>query len=130
MKKYGIGTLMIMIITIILTGCFQGEQSMEEIDAPEDAEAVNNGEDASSSGETEEKGEKESTDEEDEADAESETVARQLYLVDADGMVVSKTLELPKEESKEVAQQSIEHHVKVGHVRSNLPSNWKSNSMN
>ncbi len=126
MKKYSIGTLMIMLITVLLTGCFQGEQSMEEIDAPEDAEAVNNGEDASSSGETEEKGEKEFTDEEDEADAESETVARQLYLVDADGMVVSQTLELPKEESKEVAQQSLEHLVKDGPVTSILPNGFQA----
>src|SRR5690625_5637149 len=125
MKKYSIGTLMIMLITVLLTGCFQGEQSMLEIDAPEDAEAVYNGEAACSSGETEEKGEKEFTDEEDEADAESETVARQLYLVDVDGMMVSQTLELPKEESKEVAQQSLEHLVKYGTVKSILPIEYR-----
>lgn len=128
MKKYSIWTLMIMLITVILTGCFQGEQSMEEIDAPEDAEAVNNGEDASSSDEAEDKEEDKDkdTDKEDESGAASETVARQLYLVDANGMVVSQTLELPKEESKEVAQQSLEYLVEDGPVTSILPNGFKA----
>lgn len=118
-----------MMLAVILTGCFQGEQSMEEIDAPpHDAEAVNN-EGKDSTGDKESAGEDvedaEATDEEEE-DAASDTAARQLYLIDADGMVVSQTLELPTEESKEVAKQALEYLVKDGPVTSILPNGFQA----
>ncbi|HLR67132.1 GerMN domain-containing protein [Virgibacillus alimentarius] len=122
MKKYGVLTLMLMmILSIILTGCFQGEQSMKEIDVPQNNESAEK-EDA-----TDKKSESKETKEGEKGqDSDSEKVARQLYLVDANGMVVSQTLELPKEESKEVATQALEYLVKDGPVTSILPNGFQA----
>ncbi|GAB3064734.1 GerMN domain-containing protein [Virgibacillus ainsalahensis] len=125
MLKRGIFLTGALTLTIILAGCFQGEQSLEEIDPPEDAEAVDNLEEAKGeeSEETEEVSEEEVSEEE---VTESETVARQLFLVDSNGMVASQTLELPMIESKEVAAQVLEHLVKGGPVTSMLPNGFQA----
>ncbi|WP_174613966.1 GerMN domain-containing protein [Virgibacillus ihumii] len=109
-------------LAIVLTGCFQGEQSLnnknEEIDPPkENAEAVNNLENAT-------KGEKNAKDET--AENSANTVSRQLYLLDANGMVASQTLELPVPDSKEVAAQSLEYLVKGGPVAQLLPTGFQA----
>ncbi|WP_077327282.1 GerMN domain-containing protein [Virgibacillus siamensis] len=108
-------------LAIILTGCFQGEQSLnnknEEIDPPkENAEAVNDLEKAG-------KGEEKAVSKSD--DKTSETVSRQLYLIDSNGMVASQTLELPVPESKEVAAQALEYLVKGGPVTQLLPNGFQ-----
>lgn len=110
-------------ITILLTGCFQGEQSMgdeEKIDPPKDAEAVDDLEKATDA--------EKATSEEAKGDekTETDTVARQLFLIDSNGMVAPQTMELPSLESKEVATQSLEYLVKNGPVTSLLPNGFKA----
>ncbi|WP_188453481.1 GerMN domain-containing protein [Virgibacillus oceani] len=114
------GTLLItgiMGISIILTGCFQGEQSMgEKVDPPQNAEPVNELENGSS----------DETGADAENDAAAETVKRQLFLIDANGMVAPQTLEIPKSESKEVAAQALEYLVKDGPVTNLLPNGFQA----
>ncbi|MFD1039555.1 GerMN domain-containing protein [Virgibacillus byunsanensis] len=117
MQKRGIVYLsLLMSLSVILAGCFQGEQSVEELDPPQDAEAVNNQEDATNESDTEA----------DEENMESETVARQLFLVDANGMVAPQTLELPSMDSKEVAEQALQYLVKDGPVTQLLPNGFQA----
>lgn len=127
-KKFFSIILPLGVVVFILSGCFQGEQSLEEMDVPEDAEAVHSkdNKDAKEDNKDEDiEGDKE-TEEEDEDSETLETVPRQLYLLDANGMVVSQTLELPKEESKEVATQVLEYLVKDGPVTSLLPNGFQA----
>ncbi|MBY7143230.1 GerMN domain-containing protein [Virgibacillus sp. NKC19-3] len=125
MHKRGILLTGTLTVSIILTGCMQGEQSIEEMDPPQDAEEVNNTEDTPSS--SEEAAEDEDIAEEGNAEEEaSETVARELYLLDANGMVASQTLELPNPDSKEVATQVIEYLVEGGPVTSMLPNGFQA----
>ncbi|WP_405100734.1 GerMN domain-containing protein [Oceanobacillus sp. FSL H7-0719] len=105
---------------LLLTACFQGEQSSIEIDPPENAEAVSDAqENESTEGSVEEEAENAEVEE-------SETVARQLYLIDANGMVASQILELPSLESKEVATQVIEYLVEDGPVANLLPNGFRA----
>src|SRR5699024_1843827 len=108
-------------------GCFKGEQSMEETDPPpenlaEDNESMDEGT-MDEDGETEVDGETEG-DEDNSNDAQQEKVERELYLIDADGMVASQTLDLPK--SKEVATQAMEYLVKEGPVTPILPNGFEA----
>lgn len=109
-------------LTIGLTGCFQGEQSLEEMDPPENAEAVDNAKDVVKDEDTETVKEEEESEEETVTD----TVARQLYLIDSNGMVAAQTLELPNAESKEVATQVLQYLVKDGPVTSMLPNGFQA----
>lgn len=103
---------------LLLAACFQGEQSLSDIDPPENAEAVN---------EVDE-GEATESDVEDVSDPVdlTETVARQLYLIDSNGMVASQILELPLSESKEVATQVLEYLVQDGPVTEVLPNGFRA----
>ena len=102
---------------LLLSACFQGEQSSIEIDPPENAEAVN---------ETTENEETVAQGGEDAVIEETETVARQLYLIDANGMVASQIIELPLLESKEVAAQVLEYLVMDGPVSEVLPNGFRA----
>lgn len=116
-----------MTFIIILSGCFQGEQSLKEIDPPQDAKPVDNLEDVAADENAEEVNEDTETDKEaTEEDNAAETTARQLFLIDSNGMVASQTLELPKLESKEVATQVLEYLVKGGPVTSMLPNGFQA----
>nr|WP_026681375.1 GerMN domain-containing protein [Priestia megaterium] len=105
-------------MSIILSGCFQGEQSLEEemIDPPQNAEPVDNLEDSDA------KANEQSEDE----DNVSGTIARDLYLIDANGMVASQTLELPTPESNKVATQVLEYLVKGGPISQLLPNGFQA----
>lgn len=122
MHKRGILLLTITVcLSIILTGCFQGEQSLddqEEMDPPKDAEAVDNLESESDDAKE--------ADDSSEGEATTDTAARQLYLLDSNGMVVPQTLELPQIESKEVATQAMEYLVKDGPVSQVLPNGFQA----
>jgi len=118
--------------SLLLTGCFQGEQAVEDVDAPEDAEAGDQMTDTIS-----EDGEDEDSDKEDEVDQDEnveidveedadETVARQLYLVDVNGAIAPQTLELPSADSKEVASQVLQYLIKDGPVTSILPNGFQA----
>lgn len=102
-------------IFIFLTGCFKGEQTMEEIDPPNETETVEKNETTS-----------EETQSEDAEKRHTTTVARQLYLIDTNGMVVPQILELPFPESKEVAKQVLEYLVKEGPVTPLLPNGFQA----
>lgn len=116
-------TGVMMVFLIILTGCFQGEQTLDELDAPpENAEAVDNKDSVLENDEDID----EEIDEENNQDIVQETVARQLYLVDSNGMLVAQTLELPAPESKEVATQVLEYLVKEGPVTPILPNGFQA----
>lgn len=127
-------------LIIVLTGCFQGEQSLEEMDPPDDQEVVD-GEDGKENddetGDTdqeiaEEEDENDAPDEEDEAeedeaaDESTQMVERQLFLLDKDGMVAPQILELPAQEDKEVATQALEYLVRGGPVTSLLPNGFQA----
>lgn len=104
-------------LAVVLSGCFQGEQSLEEeMDPPQDAEAVNSLEQAND--------EKQESVEEELTDDVTEMVPRELYLIDKNGMVASQTLELP--ETNEVGKQLMEHLVKGGPVNSLLPNGFQA----
>ncbi|ASK63038.1 spore gernimation protein [Virgibacillus phasianinus] len=108
-------------ISVILTGCFQGEQSLEKVDPPQDATEVSNtqGKDAKATKENAtEKSSKEK------AEKTTETQETQLYLLDSNGMVVPQTLELPA--TKEVATQALEYLVKDGPVTQLLPNGFQA----
>ncbi|WP_067727252.1 GerMN domain-containing protein [Oceanobacillus damuensis] len=114
MRKRGMLLIGTMSISVILSGCFQGEQSLEEIDPPQDAEAVDNLENIA-----------EEVNEDTEVVAE-ETVPRQLFLIDSNGMVASQTLELPAPNANEVAAQVLEYLVKGGPVTPMLPNGFQA----
>lgn len=97
----------------------QGEQTGGEVDIPEEVELVD----------------ELSTDDSDKEEIVSEvendnsnigTVSRQLYLIDANGMVVPQHLELPKIETKEVATQVLSYLVKGGPVTAILPNGFQA----
>src|SRR5690625_2713841 len=117
------GSLLFLLITcllVILSGCFKGEQSMENIDPPEDTGAMDQVEESDQNDKDETSGENQ---EEPEA---KETIASELYVMDVNGMVVSQTLELPAPESQEVAKQALEHLVVEGPVTSLLPNGFNA----
>src|SRR5699024_9209182 len=101
-------------LLLILTGCFEGEQSMEEIDAPKE----NIEEKAAKA--------KDKIKEEQKEEKSEEKAAKEIYLIDANGLIASQTLELPKVESKEVATQALEHMVKGGPVTEMLPNGFEA----
>src|SRR5699024_5670544 len=60
------------------------------------------------------------------SDQTAETIPRELYLIDANGLVAAQTLELPAPESNEVATQVLEHLVKGGPVTPMLPNGFQA----
>ncbi|ALX48232.1 GerMN domain-containing protein [Lentibacillus amyloliquefaciens] len=119
-------------LTIILAGCFQGEQSLdnEEMDPPQDAEAGDgmdeNAAEEANTEENENTENQEDQENQDQGNAASDPVDRQLYLLDSNGMVASQTLQLPQPESNEVAKQALEYLVKDGPVSSLLPNGFQA----
>ncbi|WP_323125840.1 GerMN domain-containing protein [Gracilibacillus oryzae] len=128
---------------LLLTGCgvFQGEQTLEQLDAPpEDSALTENagideeelptteGEDESEEGVeegAEEDGTKDGSEDEGTSST-SETVSRVLYLLDENGLVVPHEVELPTPASKEVAKQVLEYLVKDGPVTGMLPTGFQA----
>lgn len=106
--------------SVLLSGCglFGGEQATQEIDPPQivsyedDATAVEEGTDK----------EGVAVDNQDEVMA--ETVTRELYLIDANGLVVPQTFELPKSES--AAKQVLQYLVDGGPVNNMLPDGFRA----
>ncbi len=106
-KKNIFISLAIFCAIVLLTGCFNKE-SLEEMDVPQNEDA-----------------EKTSSDmEENESDA--DMVPRELYFIDANGMVAAQTIELPLEASKRVATQVLEHLVADGPVSSKIPNGFRA----
>jgi germination protein M len=135
MKKKGTLIVGAVSLSLILSGCFQGEQSLEqEMDPPQDAEAVNSLEDSTSENKNEkekgnekvESGDQVDTEEKDTGSDEAalEMVPRELYLMDKNGMIAAQTIELPG--TSEVGKQLMEHLVKGGPVTSLLPNGFQA----
>ncbi|WLV23722.1 GerMN domain-containing protein [Aciduricibacillus chroicocephali] len=114
-------------MSLMLTGCFNGEQSLTDLSK---GTADQNTEVTKDLKKPEEKDMKEvpkaDAKEDKKAEAAEETVARQLYLIDANGMVAPQTLELPKTDSKAVASQAMEYLVKGGPVSEMLPNGFQA----
>ncbi|MUV39402.1 Spore germination protein GerM [Lentibacillus sp. JNUCC-1] len=120
MKMRGIFLLAFTVmLSIVLTGCFQGEQSSEEIDPPPESEAVKG-----EAGETD-SAENEKMDSGD-TEEQAQTIQRELYLIDKNGMVAPQTIEIPLPESREVATQALEYLVKDGPINELLPNGFKA----
>ena len=118
-------------LIVFLAGCFQGEQTMEEMDPPQQAEEVDQLEDPEMETDedpenAEDEADEEAAPEENTEDTPEETVPREIYLIDSTGMVASQVIELPKTETKEVATQVLEHLVKGGPVTSMLPNGFQA----
>lgn len=102
--------ILIVVSFIVLVGCnSSNEEVLEDIDAPIDQ-----------ADETEE------VEDVDENDQTTEAVARQLYLLSKEGIVVPQTVELPKIESDAVATQVLEYLVEDGPITDLLPSGFEA----
>src|SRR5690625_105919 len=86
----------LIIVTLLLTGCLKGEQTKEneedpynnQIEENEDWESINDEVDN------------------DEQEKHSGTVEREIYLIDANGFVVSQTFQLPvRSEERRVGKE-------------------------
>src|SRR5699024_1084805 len=106
-RKKIVISLVIFCAIVLLSGCLKKE-SLEEMDVPQNEDAIKTSEDVSEYGE--EDG--------------SEMVARDLYFIDAHGMVASQTIELPLEESMKVATQVMEHLIVDGPGSSIVPNGF------
>ena len=116
MRKHLTLILVVAFSSLLLAGCFQGEQSLPDIDPPQNAEAVDGSEQSSTTEDENVDGEVES----------NQTVERQLYLLDSNGLVAPQSIELPVPESKEVATQLLEYLVKDGPVTALLPNGFQA----
>ncbi|MEN2765699.1 GerMN domain-containing protein [Ornithinibacillus xuwenensis] len=105
---------------VLLTGCFQGEQSSPDMDPPQNAQAVDNAQEQTT--DTESEGNESDT----ETAGTEDTVQRQLFLLDSNGLVAPQTVDLPVPDSKEVASQVLEYLVKDGPVTSLLPNGFQA----
>lgn len=116
----------IMSISVILSGCFQGEQSLEgKIDPPPDSTEVNSSKTSADSEATKADAKEEGTKEEGtKEEAASKTLETQLYLIDSNGMVAPQKFELPA--TDEVATQALEYLVKDGPVTQLLPNGFQA----
>lgn len=123
MKSLGFKPMIIMVILLLttglLSGClFEGEQTLEKMDSPEEAM------DKMDSALEDDTPKEEEPSDEAEEDATSQTVERELYLMDENGMIVPQTIELPA--SQEVASQALEYLVKDGPVTNLLPNGFQA----
>lgn len=118
MGKYGVLLFQLLIVfTLLLSGCFKGEQALNEIDVPQEY-----------TGEEKEElvDEQEEPEEDEQTIVVNETIDRQLFLIDESGMVVPQTLKLPTIESKAVATQVLNYLIKEGPVTEILPNGFQA----
>ena len=111
--------LCILFVALLLGGCFQGEQAFEEIDVPDESIIYEDELD-----ELWEEDDNVETDDKKQVTESVETVLRELYLFDADGLVVPQQLELPKTES--AALTTLQYLVKDGPVTEMLPNGFQA----
>lgn len=123
MKSLGFKPMIIAIFLLLatglLSGClFEGEQTLEKMDSPEEA--------VTTTPETvlEDDAPEEEPSEEGDEPEQAQTVNRELYLMDANGMIVPQTITLPA--SQEAAAQALEYLVKDGPVTNLLPNGFQA----
>ncbi|GAE44014.1 germination (cortex hydrolysis) and sporulation protein GerM [Mesobacillus boroniphilus JCM 21738] len=116
-KKAVVVTAATLATTVFLSGCglFGGEEK-KKIDPPQDVTSMEDGEtlDENVSTETNEDGK----------EAVETSIQTELYLIDKNGYVVSRTMSLPKKEG--VAQQALEYLVANGPVEQMLPNGFRA----
>lgn len=116
--------VLLMIVAVVFSGCFKGEQTFEEIDVPEETVMYEDDEspelDANRDSDADEEGEGEDVN----VSETEETVLREIYLIDADGFVVPQMLEIPKTES--AALTTLQYMVKDGPVTEMLPNGFQA----
>ncbi|WP_042146215.1 GerMN domain-containing protein [Paucisalibacillus sp. EB02] len=122
-KRYLLILLASLCTLLLLTGCFQGEQSLPDMDPPPNAEAVDGQENQATDNEA---GNTEDTGEADQTEEPNQTVLRQLFLLDSNGLVAPQSVELPVPDSKAVASQVLEYLVQDGPVTSLLPNGFQA----
>lgn len=128
MRKYlRTGAPLILAATLVTTGCSIGSKDVStKMDEPhvnyvEDTDEI----ELDEAGTVDEVSEEDSQEEDNEQATESaETVQRELYLLDANGLVVPQTLTLPKQEG--VLKQLLEYLVADGPVAELLPSGFQA----
>ncbi|CAM3750847.1 GerMN domain-containing protein [Mesobacillus zeae] len=107
--------------TVFLSGCgLLGNEEKKEIDPPQNVTYLKDSEAGSTEGKTaaeaKDGGKKES--------AETSMVETELYLIDKDGYVVSKSMSLPKKDA--IAKQALEYLVVNGPVSEMLPNGFRA----
>ncbi len=126
MRLRGIGFALLLLSCILtISGCgFGFEKSLKEIDPPK-VDYVNEGEqmEDNETGATKE-GEVEEATGEEPSEEVTEMTTRQLYLLDANGMVVPQSFQLPAVES--AAKQALEYLVVDGPITEMLPNGFKA----
>lgn len=94
---------------ILLTGCFNKE-ALEEVDVPPNEATTTSSEEATT----------------DESTEENDRVARELYFIDASGLVASQIVELPLDASHKVATQVLEQLVVDGPGNATIPNGFRA----
>ncbi len=94
---------------VFLAGCLKKE-TLQEMDVPKEDDPLKTSEEM----------------QDDELINDADMVARQLYFIDAYGMVASQTIELPLEASHQVATQVLEHLVVGGPISSKIPNGFRA----
>lgn len=112
----------ILLVVAIVSGCFKGEQTFDEIDVPE--ETVMYEDDESLGLDVDGNPDTEDADSVVDVNETEETILREVYLLDADGFVVPQMLEIPKTES--AALTTLQYMVKDGPVTEILPNGFQA----
>ncbi|MTH52929.1 sporulation protein [Bacillus mangrovi] len=109
-KRLAVAVSSIAVTSVVLSGCGLfggGEQAVKEVDPLQKVTYTDGGKEDAKKGEES-----------------SESVARDIYLIDKNGMVVSQTLPLPKSEG--AAKQVLEYLVDGGPVSNLLPDGFRA----
>lgn len=114
----------LLFVSFFVAGCFQGEQTFEEVDVPEEITIEEDDEVKLDEFEDDEAHDESDEVTEDAVTETEETVLREIYLLDAEGLVVPQMLELPKTES--AALTTLQHMVKEGPVTELLPNGFQA----
>lgn len=120
------GVLLLSIVSSLLfifTGCFQGEQTFEEIDVPEEITLLEEDELAEDEALTEDQ-EGNEIEREKLVSETDETVLREIFLFDADGLVAPQTIEIPKTES--IAKTTLQYMISDGPVTEVIPNGFQA----
>lgn len=116
-------TMLLLSCMIIISGCgFGFEKSLKEIDPPK-VDYAKEGEQLDDSN-TDAPDTNDDSKKEDDSEASTNMSPRQLYLLDANGMVVPKTVQLPAVEG--AAKQALEYLVIDGPITEMLPNGFQA----
>lgn len=119
LRKNASIVLLSMSVVVCLSGCLKGEQSLQEVEIPEEITVVEENIDTLEDVKTK--------DDQliiEEKELAEETVSRELYLFDRNGLVVPQLFELPKTES--AAAQVLEYLVVDGPISDLLPNGFQA----